>query len=245
MKLSLLILTTLLLPMTLKAEPLVFESGNTQTHLLELYTSEGCSSCPPADRWLSKLKDDPQLWKSFVPVALHVDYWDWIGWPDRFADARFSQRQRQLASQWRRATVYTPAFILSGQEWRSRRFSAVQPSSRAGRLKTELNQGQLNIFYQSDGHRSDQNLEAHIALLGFNQNTDVEAGENRNRQLHHDFVALDYQRQSLQNSRTQQSFTTLASIPLEDYLKEEIGLAVWVSERGNPTPIQAVGGMIK
>src|SRR6202011_564843 len=58
----------------------VFESGPQRTHLLELFTSEGCSSCPPPEAWLSKLKAEPRLWKDFVPIAFHVDYWDRLGW---------------------------------------------------------------------------------------------------------------------------------------------------------------------
>ncbi len=71
-----------------------FESGPAQTALVELYTSEGCSSCPPADHYLSGLARDPGLWKQFVPVAFHVDYWDQLGWTDRLASAQYSDRQR-------------------------------------------------------------------------------------------------------------------------------------------------------
>ena len=60
-----------------------FESGVTRTTLLELFTSEGCSSCPPAEKWLSQLKSNPDLWKKIVPIAFHVDYWDHLGWRDR------------------------------------------------------------------------------------------------------------------------------------------------------------------
>jgi len=64
---------------------LEFSSGTNHVSLVELYTSEGCSSCPPADRWFSELKRDDGLWREFVPLAFHVDYWDYIGWQDRFA----------------------------------------------------------------------------------------------------------------------------------------------------------------
>ena len=64
-----------------------------QVGLLELYTSEGCSSCPPADRWLSKLKGEPKLWRNIIPLAFHVDYWDYIGWEDRFASPAYTARQ--------------------------------------------------------------------------------------------------------------------------------------------------------
>src|SRR5690348_8781739 len=76
------------------AEVFHFESGDTQTPLLELYTSEGCSSCPPAEAWLSQLKKSPKLWKDFVPVSFHVDYWDYLGWKDPFAMKAYSRRQQ-------------------------------------------------------------------------------------------------------------------------------------------------------
>ena len=98
------------------AHAIDFESGEHKVSLLELYTSEGCSSCPPADRWLSDLKNHHQLWKNVVPVAFHVDYWDYIGWQDRFADGRYSQRQRDFAREQSLTTVYTPGFILNGKE---------------------------------------------------------------------------------------------------------------------------------
>src|SRR5262245_46497383 len=69
-------------------------SGRNTTALVELYTSEGCDSCPPADRWLSSLAQAPQ---KVVPIALHVDYWDYIGWKDPYAQQRFSARQRKLS----------------------------------------------------------------------------------------------------------------------------------------------------
>lgn len=100
------------------AAPFVIESPPERVALLELYTSEGCSSCPPADRWLSELKTNNELWTRVVPVAFHVDYWDYLGWPDRFAAASFSNRQREYALQGAVSTVYTPGLIYNGSEWR-------------------------------------------------------------------------------------------------------------------------------
>src|SRR5689334_8314649 len=77
-----------------------FTSGETQVALLELFTSEGCSSCPPAERWLGALRDAPGLWRDFVPIAFHVNYWDRLGWPDRFASREATQRQHAYAAVW-------------------------------------------------------------------------------------------------------------------------------------------------
>src|SRR3989449_10775896 len=98
---------------------LTFQSSGEQTALIELYTSEGCSSCPPAETWLSRLKASPGLWKDFVPLAFHVDYWDYLGWRDPWANKSFSDRQRAYAKQWRSQSIYTPGFVLNGKEWRA------------------------------------------------------------------------------------------------------------------------------
>src|SRR5437773_2365288 len=100
------------------AEPLKLQSAESQTPLLELFTSEGCSSCPPAEAWFSKLKDSPKLWKDFIPVAFHVDYWDHLGWKDPFSSKTFSERQGKYAAAWQNESIYTPGFVWNGTEWR-------------------------------------------------------------------------------------------------------------------------------
>ncbi len=94
-------------------------SGARTAALVELYTSEGCSSCPPADRQLVRLKEalDPDA--SAVPLSLHVDYWDEIGWKDPFAQGRFDQRQAGLVRLGGHQTVYTPQFFVAGREVRN------------------------------------------------------------------------------------------------------------------------------
>src|SRR5260370_2199922 len=93
------------------SEPMTFESGDMQTTLIELFTSEGCSSCPPADAWISQLKDSPDLWKRVVPVAFHVDYWDNLGWRDRFAKPEFTARQRRYVATWPAESLFPPESV--------------------------------------------------------------------------------------------------------------------------------------
>src|SRR6266568_5478088 len=120
-----------------QAARITFQSEERQTSLIELYTSEGCSSCPPAEAWLSRLKESPGLWRDFVPLAFHVDYWDYLGWGDPWANKSFSDRQRAYAKQWRSDSVYTPGFVLNGKEWRDWSLSKSIPTSTAkpGTLK--------------------------------------------------------------------------------------------------------------
>ncbi|MCY7314188.1 MAG: DUF1223 domain-containing protein [Rubrivivax sp.] len=88
-------------------------SGTAPT-MVELYTSEGRSSCPPADRWLSRLKGQPDV----VALAFHVDYWDRLGWPDRFALAKGIARQHALARLAGSSQVCTPQVLAQGKDWR-------------------------------------------------------------------------------------------------------------------------------
>ena len=94
-------------------------SGPNRAVLLELYTSEGCSSCPPADQWISQIAAHGFSADRVIPLALHVDYWDYIGWQDKYAKSVFSARQRDQAALWRYSTVYTPQVMLNGQDFRS------------------------------------------------------------------------------------------------------------------------------
>ena len=80
--------------------------------VVELYTSEGCNSCPPADRWLSKLKSDPKV----VALAFHVDYWDRLGWKDRFASAAFTARQAAQQPTNGARFSYTPQVVVDGRD---------------------------------------------------------------------------------------------------------------------------------
>ena len=94
------------------------QSPENRVVLLELYTSEGCSSCPPADYFLSALKHAGISSKQLIPLAFHVTYWDYIGWHDRFADKAFDERQRVHARRNKQGTIYTPQFMMSGEDYR-------------------------------------------------------------------------------------------------------------------------------
>ncbi|MCB5197911.1 DUF1223 domain-containing protein [Loktanella sp. TSTF-M6] len=78
--------------------------------VVELYTSQGCSSCPPADRLLAQMADRDDV----IAIALHVDYWDYIGWTDDLARPEYTQRQRAYAQRWNAKNVYTPQMVIAG-----------------------------------------------------------------------------------------------------------------------------------
>jgi len=84
--------------------------GKADPVVVELFTSQGCPFCPPADEFLASLAENEDI----LPLALHVDYWDYIGWPDSFADPRFTERQKQYATKRQKSSVYTPQMVVQG-----------------------------------------------------------------------------------------------------------------------------------
>ena len=194
MKLPVLLIATLLATPQLRADPIKFESGDTQATLIELFTSEGCSSCPPADAWMSKLKSNSDLWTRIVPVVFHVDYWNSLGWPDRFATEANTPRQRRYALAWRIDSVYTPGFVLNGQEWRDwfQRGALPEPSSaKVGKIAVTLDDRKADvIFVPSVGGL--KALQVEMAFLGGNLESNVTRGENTGRRIRHDFTVLQY-----------------------------------------------------
>ncbi len=226
------------------AEEIKFSSGPQQTALVELYTSEGCSSCPPAEAWLSRLKNDPSLWKQFVPVAFHVDYWDRLGWRDRFSSKRWTERQSSYAALWSGDSIYTPAIVINGREERDwSRTSFSQPNEKqTGTLRVMSGDGKTFAleFRPVDGTARD--WDAHLALLGSEITTDVRAGENSGRNLKHDFVVLDLQNAEMKSDSGAGSARLTINAPVENVPRRAI--VAWVTQRGELPPRQATGGWL-
>jgi hypothetical protein len=212
----------------------VFESAPQRTHLIELFTSQGCSSCPPAEAWLSKLKNEPRLWKDFVPIAFHVDYWDRLGWRDPFAAKEWTARQYQYSEAWKNESVYTPGFVLDGREWMERNVPRAS-SEKSGALKLSIVNGRVVAeFVPSDGATKDVDL--HVATLGFDLRTKVTAGENSGRNLGQDFVVLSLTNQKMSNGKTEFAFNPDSRAG---------ALAAWITSPNQLDPIQTVGGWLR
>jgi len=224
---------------TARAET-VFHAGPGKVSLIELYTSEGCSSCPPAESWLSDLTADRRLWREIVPVAFHVDYWDNLGWKDRFSKREYTSRQQSYSTAWGTSSVYTPGFVLNGEEWKGwfAGNGLPDPVERAaGTLDVKVANGTAKISFS--GNSEEKALDVHLAPLAMNIGSEVRAGENRGRKLIHNFVALDLVTAHL-NSR---DGIFSAELPLS--APEATALAVWVTPAGSLKPLQAAGGAIK
>lgn len=234
------IAASLLAAAPMQAAETTVQSGPARVHLLELFTSEGCSSCPPAERWFSTLRASSQLWKDFVPVAFHVDYWDNLGWKDRLASAAHTARQRSYAAAWGASTVYTPGFVLDGREWRGRDLADVPaPAGNAGALTaTFRDSGEVVVTFQPAAKGAGR-WEAHAALLGLGLSSDVKAGENSGRKLQHDFVALAHESAAMAASGD--GVRATLKLPAA---RQPGALAVWITAAGNTEPVQAAGGAL-
>lgn len=215
---------------------LQFSSPPGQVSLLELYTSQGCSSCPPADAWLSTLVDHPKLWRELIPVAFHVDYWDRLGWKDPFGSADNTRRQYQHQRSGATRAVYTPGFLLNGREWRGRGRQGWLPER--GLQGAALSVGVVGERIVINYEHTEAALDVHVALLGFGLETPVGAGENRRKTLREDFVMLAHTTATMQDGHWR------ATMPVSAAVTERRALVVWVSQPGQAQALQAAGGWL-
>ena len=218
-------------------------SAATVPPVVELYTSEGCDSCPPADRWLSKLKADPNV----VALAFHVDYWDRLGWKDRFASAAFTARQaEQQASNGARFS-YTPQVVVDGQDRKD--WPGIATSLAADRPAAPV-----EVLLARDGDRvtatvaatarSPKRLAAYWAVTEQGHSTAVKAGENRGVTLQHDFVVRDYQTVPAWTPRTGAPQALAFQMPTRGDAgahPREVNLVVVDADSGRPVQAVKIG----
>lgn len=157
-----------------------------RTPVIELYTSEGCSSCPPADTWLSTLKGRP-----VVAQAFHVVYWDYIGWKDRFAQPLFTERQKDVARRNGLRGIYTPQVVVNGRDWRNWQGQARLPGGDTPALasielrRTSASDGFEALIRPADASRP---WTATVTVTEGGHASRVSAGENAGATLQHDFI---------------------------------------------------------
>jgi hypothetical protein len=194
-------------------------SGNNTPIVVELYTSEGCSSCPPADKWLSTLKGKPDI----LALAFHVNYWDRLGWVDRFASPEATSRQYEVARLAGSSSVYTPQVVVGGRDWRQwpqlpSTHTAVGTAvsinlTREGEIVT----AQISAAGAGPARLAGARLAGYWAVLEDGHESKVRAGENSGETLRHDHVVRLYkpvpswistseQRLQLQVSRGEANF---------------------------------------
>lgn len=226
------------------------ESGEHQVALLELYTSEGCSSCPPADRWLSSLEQQVAS-QQVVPLALHVDYWNYLGWKDPYSKREYSDRQRDISDINRLRTIYTPQFVLNGRDLRGwykqggtdgavekinnekarakihLTTSAADDNALLVKSSVELAQGQ---------RASDYGL--YLAVVENGLVSIVPRGENAGKTLHHDYVVRHLLGPYKLNG---ESSTRSESIAIDGaWKREQLGVAAFVQNPDTGEVLQAL-----
>lgn len=184
--------------------------------LVELFTSEGCSSCPPADEAVGRLRG----WKKNVYVlSFHVDYWDYLGWKDIFSDAAYSKRQQNYGDLFRLSSIYTPQIVVNGKV----QFVGSDETTLRTTIekdlkeipKTELqikvqpaNNNQFAVSWQTN---SSPETKINLALVQIFTKDHIQRGENKGQTLNHYFTVRDFQ--SLPANKG--SKTTILTIPPE------------------------------
>ncbi len=166
-------------------------SGEKIAPVIELYTSEGCSSCPPADKWASSLKSSDA-----VVQAFHVDYWDYIGWVDRFAAPAHTRRQREMAATNRLRGIYTPQVLRNGRDWPGwQGTNANPPANKAARVSITLKRVEVDRFEARVIPVAGAGAlpwSAYWTVTENGHNSRVQAGEKAGEFLKHDFVVRQY-----------------------------------------------------
>ena len=187
------------------------QSGAFRVPVIELYTSEGCSSCPPADKWLSSLKTPGAdkvvangaangagsgAGNGLVVQAFHVGYWDYIGWVDRFASPAHTTRQRQQEALGGQSTIYTPQAVLNGRDWRDWHGSRgrLPASNEPAGASISLRQVADDQFEATvtPAAGSTSTWSAYWTLTEHGHSSKVKSGENAGEFLQHDFVVRQY-----------------------------------------------------
>lgn len=217
---------------------------------LELYSSQGCYSCPPAERWINTFVDDSRLWNTLIPINFHVDYWDYIGWKDPFSFAEFSSRQRLYRQKGHTSNVATPGFVVNGQGWNGwfrQRSLPVQTTAFVGELQASFSKGEVEdhlLTVEFDGGASLSRVNVHAAVLGFGVATPIPKGENAGKTLEHDFVVVGYRRGPMGLSSGSGWSKSLAWPDIVEQPMKRQGLVVWVTAENDPKPLQVLGGWL-
>ena len=190
----------LLAPAAAQAAACSAKSGANVTPIVELYTSQGCDSCPPADKWFSTLKT-PEA--GAIPLAFHVDYWDYIGWRDRFAQAAFGERQRAAVRRQGGRVSYTPQIMFDGRDFRGwfrdfefrKSVSATHSRQPRAQLELAITSGANVLELITKGVIPDAkergDAAVFLAITESNLVSRVTAGENKGVTLKHDHVVRE------------------------------------------------------
>ncbi len=212
-------------------------SGSTLVPVIELYTSQGCSSCPPADEWLGTLKK-AQAEGKVVAQAFHVNYWDYIGWKDPFAAPVHTTRQRQISAANRLDGIYTPQLVKNGVTTRS--YQASIQSTEPARAQLQLAQTAPDS-YEASVTPSTNDLQggwsAYFTVTEHGHVSKVTAGENNGENLKNDFVVRQFVSLGNYSGTQKLKFNTL---PASKNHPQQVNLVV-TDSKGKPLQAISLG----
>lgn len=219
------------------SEPI--NTKNKQPVLVELFTSEGCSSCPSADRVLTQLeKEQSNPNADIITLSLHVDYWDRIGWKDPFSSALYSQRQAVYGQAFNLDSNYTPQMVVDGQtEFVGSNMSnankAITESAKNVKATVELQSAENNLKVKISDIPKHENATIFLAIAEDNLSSNVTRGENSGKKLAHTSVVRELKSIGVVTAQ-QNNFTTEATVQIQpDWKKENLKFVVFVQENGS------------
>jgi hypothetical protein len=249
----LLLISTLISPGLVLADACRAVSGAGTGALVELYTSEGCSSCPPAERWLGTLASAEIAAGRLVPLALHVGYWDHLGWKDPYAQPAFVARQQAIRDRHRARSIYTPQVVVAGRDFRewygfgfASELKRIQAQPARATLALSLDRsaagGPRYAVESTVPNPADRpDAELYLALTESGLSNQVKAGENRGETLHHAHVvrrwhgpiSFDARGVAVFNANTDAATAAIAR-------SGQAGVAAFVQNRATGAVLQAV-----
>lgn len=210
-----------------------------QTLLVELFTSEGCSSCPPAEELLARFESEqPFADAELVTLAFHVDYWDDLGWKDKYASPLFTQRQRVYDRKFRTGQIYTPQMVVDGdiefigsREKDARKAIKKSVRNKKAKIELDLDGLELSISITEIPEHGDSSIYVALAEDGLSSN--IKKGENAGRNLEHVSVVRELRgigRIAAANSRFD---GTITLIPRTDWNPDNVKVIVFVQDNAS------------
>lgn len=172
--------------------------------VVELYTSQGCSSCPPADEMLHDLAARPDV----IALALHVDYWDYIGWADIFADPAFTKRQQDYAHVAGESSIYTPQMVIGGQDhvigakpMEVMDHVQAQAARPSGAQISITRTGDRLVITGNSARAFSRDAMVQVVRFTPSQTVDIRRGENAGRQISYANIVTDWRNVGVWNGQ--------------------------------------------
>lgn len=243
------IAASLVLSVAAQANPVVITSSDHIVPLVELYTSEGCSSCPPADKAITILGENLNEDLQATLLSFHVDYWDYLGWKDIYAKSQYTKRQREKAAVNQQQSIYTPEFMVGGKEIRggSGRLVDVikhnnqQPAEVALTIQIERIDNTLDMDVEVN-NQSGKQVRLQAAIFENQLNRKIKGGENKGRTISYNYVVRELTR-PITVKRNQSTHRVKMAIPADAQL-DNTGVAVFVENLQLQT-LQSVSARIQ